>query len=124
MPERLARSREPLPNLRGEDETELQHLTGLIENVSWILCPGKHTTCVIGRILNPRDSACTYIASLYSMGKGGVKCLDFGPEKGKTRKEALTRLLSLVEEEIGGMMLRDAKRSKAEAQARRGSGSG
>ena len=32
LPERLVRSRDPLPNLRGEDETELSYLTNLIES--------------------------------------------------------------------------------------------
>jgi hypothetical protein len=32
MPERLGRSREPLPNLRGEDETEIRYLVDLIES--------------------------------------------------------------------------------------------
>lgn len=32
IPERLGRSREPLPNLRGEDETEIRYLVDLIES--------------------------------------------------------------------------------------------
>ena len=32
MPERLGRPREPLPNLRGEDETEIRYLIDLIES--------------------------------------------------------------------------------------------
>jgi hypothetical protein len=31
MPDRLRQGREPLPNLRGEDETEISYLTNLIE---------------------------------------------------------------------------------------------
>ena len=41
------------------------------------------------------------------MGKGGVKCLDFGPKNGQTRKEALAKLLRLVEMRIGEMMMDD-----------------
>ncbi len=51
------------------------------------------------------------------MGKGGAKYLDIGPETGESRKEALTKLLSVVEMEIGGMMLKDAKRANAAAAA-------
>jgi hypothetical protein len=31
MPERLGRSRDPIPNLRGEDESEITYLIHLIE---------------------------------------------------------------------------------------------
>lgn len=34
MPDRLRQGREPLPNLRGEDETEISYLTNLIESES------------------------------------------------------------------------------------------
>ncbi|KAF1849414.1 uncharacterized protein K460DRAFT_267324, partial [Cucurbitaria berberidis CBS 394.84] len=107
--ERLTRPREPLPNLRGEDETELSYLTNLIETLSWILFPTKHSTCVVGRHPRPPDTSSTFCASLYSMGKGGVKCLDIGPEMGVTRKEVLKKLLGVVELDIGKMMYRDAR---------------
>lgn len=61
------------------------------------------------------------------MGKGGVKCLDIGPEKGETRKEVLGKLLGVVEVEIGKMMVRDAKgkereRERNERERERGGG--
>jgi hypothetical protein len=43
------------------------------------------------------------------MGKGDVKYLDFGPESGQTRKEALMKVLEVVEVEIGDMMVRDRR---------------
>ena len=62
------------------------------------------------------------------MGKSGAKCLDMGPEMGESRKEALAKLLVVVETEVGRMLLRDAKRAGAlanEAVGRgRGAGSG
>jgi len=59
------------------------------------------------------------------MGQGGAKCLEIGPEMGETRKEVLTKLLSVVETEIGRMMLRDARRATNEGQAGRlGGGNG
>ncbi|CAO2651900.1 Nn.00g001830.m01.CDS01 [Neocucurbitaria sp. VM-36] len=116
IPDRLSRPREPLPNLRGEDETEITYLTNLIETLSWILFPSKHPTCVLGR--NPRsvDSSSLFCASLYTMGKGGVICLDIGPEMGETRKEVLTKLLGVVEIEIGKMMLWDGKQRDRERE--------
>lgn len=58
------------------------------------------------------------------MGKGGVKCLDIGPEKGETRKEVLTKLLGVVETEVGMMMLRDARRASSVEGRGGGSGNG
>lgn len=44
------------------------------------------------------------------MSKGGAKTLEMGPEVGGSRKEALRRLLEVVEGEVGRGVLRDGKR--------------
>lgn len=61
-----------------------------------------------------------FCAALYSIVKGGVKCLDFGPRMGQTMKEALIKLLRLVETRIGEMMIDD----KEDARERGRSGGG
>jgi hypothetical protein len=58
------------------------------------------------------------------MGKGGVKCQDVAPEYGATRKEALVNLLSVVEDKIGRMMIRDGREAKEARDAERGMSSG
>jgi hypothetical protein len=63
-----------------------------------------------------------FIASLYSMGKGGIKCLGFGPMKGQTRKDALSKLLRLVEVKIGKMMMADREEMKESERDREGGG--
>ncbi|EAT82116.1 hypothetical protein HBI56_080840 [Parastagonospora nodorum] len=131
MTERTRTRREPLPNLRGEDETEIQLLTQLIESGAWMLSPLRPPTCVIGRIPPEEvtDGGPKYCVSLYSMGNGGVKGLDSGPKHGLTRKEALSKLLFQVETELGRMMITD-KREKREREEvrdreeRRAGGSG
>ena len=55
------------------------------------------------------------------MGKGGVKCLNFGPRLGQTRKEALSKLLRLVETRIGEMMMNDRDDAR-EGRSRSGNG--
>jgi hypothetical protein len=58
------------------------------------------------------------------MGKGGVKCLDLGPETAPTRKEVLIQLLKAVETEIGMMMLADKKeKHKRDKERERGGSS-
>ncbi|KAF2126908.1 hypothetical protein P153DRAFT_398993 [Dothidotthia symphoricarpi CBS 119687] len=127
MSERSLQPRESPPNLRNENETEISYLSNLIESTSspshqthphakssalaWILFPAKHPTCVLGRHPKPPDSESKFCASLYSMGKGGVKCLDIGPEMGESRCKVLGKLLVLVEVEVGRMMLKDARRA-------------
>ncbi|KAI4934663.1 hypothetical protein J4E85_002521 [Alternaria conjuncta] len=134
MPERLGRPREPLPNLRGEDETEIRYLIDLIETQSWILSPLKPPSCILGRHPPPKASASStskpkavdpslaFCASLYSIEQGGVRSLELGPEMGGSRKEALEHLLGVVEMEIGRMMLNDDNYQKKKA-ARDGGGS-
>jgi hypothetical protein len=85
---------------------------------AWILFPSKHPTCVIGRVPDSHRVAefsgdrPRFCASLYSMGKGGVKGLDCGPKMGLTRKEALMKLLAHVETNIGWMMIEDKEDMK------------
>lgn len=67
---------------------------------------------LVGR--HPRDT--TYLASLYSIGKQGLRGLEYGPEVGGTRLEALHKLFNAVEMEIGRMLVRDGKRADREAQ--------
>ncbi|KAF1918457.1 hypothetical protein BDU57DRAFT_572656 [Ampelomyces quisqualis] len=114
-----------LPNLRGEDETEISYLVNLIETQAWILFPSKHPTCVIGRF--PSDSTedpPKFCAALYTMGKGGVKSLDCGPKMGTTRKEALMRLLGSVENDIGKIMVGDKREKREREEGRGGRGGG
>lgn len=63
------------------------------------------------------------------MSKNGSKALDSGPKMGMTRKEALMKLLSHVEMEIGRMMVRDRgekrdreRERESKGQGRRGGG--
>ncbi|KAF1831435.1 hypothetical protein BDW02DRAFT_505328 [Decorospora gaudefroyi] len=107
MPDRLTHSRDPLPNLRGEDEQELAYLIHLIESLSWPLfsTPNNQPTCLLGRHPHPKHGA--FCASLYSFSKNGGKSLDLGPETGPSRKLVLVKLLEVVEMEIGRMMLND-----------------
>ena len=44
------------------------------------------------------------------MSKGGAKVLEMGPEMGGSRKDALRRLLEVVEAEVGRRILRDERR--------------
>jgi len=84
---------------------------------SWILSPLKPPSCILGRHPPPKDPnsskqkiidpSLAFCASLYSIGQGGVRSLEVGPEVGRSRKEALERLLEVVEMEIGRMMLND-----------------
>ncbi|KAF2452089.1 hypothetical protein P171DRAFT_479099 [Karstenula rhodostoma CBS 690.94] len=121
----------PAPNVRGEDETELQHLINIIEGksspfstnnsntptaLSWQVSPvpNKHFTVLLGRHPKPPTPSSAYIAAVYSMSKGGAKALEIGPEMGVSRKEALRRLLEVVEGEVGRGVLRDG-RKKGEA---------
>jgi hypothetical protein len=62
------------------------------------------------RIVEPNEEKPKFCASLYSMGKGGVKGLDCGPKYGQTRKEALMKLLTHVETDIGWMIIEDKER--------------
>jgi hypothetical protein len=97
------------------------HLLTLFLAQAWILFPSRHPTCVLGRHYIDTSK---FVAALYSMGKGGVKCLDLGPESAQTRKEALIQLLAAVETEIGIMMLADKKEKRRRDDEReRGSGS-
>ncbi|KAL6708580.1 hypothetical protein ACN47E_002561 [Coniothyrium glycines] len=114
-----SRPREALPNLRGEDEAELSYLANLIETSSFILLSSAHPTCVLGAVPRPPDVHSAYCASLYSMGKGGIKCLELGPEYGANRKDALRGLLERVEKEIGSMMVRDEKKKDRERERER-----
>ncbi|KAH6883092.1 hypothetical protein BKA58DRAFT_464968 [Alternaria rosae] len=136
MPERLGRPREPLPNLRGEDETEIRYLIDLIETQSWILSPLKCPSCILGRHPPPKASAnssskqkavdpsTAFCTSLYSIEQGGVRSLELGPEMGSSRKEALGNLLGVVEMEIGRMMLNHhAKKAARDGGGSVGSGS-
>ncbi|RMZ70704.1 hypothetical protein GMOD_00000835 [Pyrenophora seminiperda CCB06] len=114
LPERLLRApRETaLPNLRGENETELRYLIDLIESQSWILSPLSPPTCILGRHPPPKDTSSSshhltnkhppppanananaFCASLYSLGKAGARTLELGPEVGGSRKQVLERLL-------------------------------
>jgi hypothetical protein len=84
------------------------------------LSPLKPPSCILGRHPPPKspgtsshkqkaiiDPSLAFCASLYSIEKGGVRSLEVGPEVGSSRKEALERLLEVVETEIGRMMLND-----------------
>jgi hypothetical protein len=42
MTDRVRQGREPLPNLRGEDETEISYLTNLIEGMFSLDLPNVH----------------------------------------------------------------------------------
>lgn len=91
---------------------------------AWILFPSRHPNCVLGRDSRSTDDASNFCASLYSMGKGGVKCQDVAPEYGATRKEALINLLSVVEDKIGRMMIRDGREAKEAREGERGMSGG
>jgi hypothetical protein len=84
----------------------------------------RQPTCVTGRVPpeDATDSGPKFFASLYSVGKGGVKGLDCGPKQGQTRKEALNKLLLQVETDIGRMMIVDRRerREREEAREREG----
>ncbi|KAF1967899.1 hypothetical protein BU23DRAFT_602624 [Bimuria novae-zelandiae CBS 107.79] len=103
----------PMPNVRGEDEGELQYLISIIEALSWHLfpTPAKHPTVLLGRysktITSQTNGSGGFVAAVYSLSKGGGKALEWGPEVGSSRKEALGRLLKGVEEEVGRGILRD-----------------
>lgn len=56
------------------------------------------------------------------MGKNSSKGLDSGPKMGMTRKEALMKLLTHVEMEIGRMMVRDREREREGPGRRSGVG--
>lgn len=66
------------------------------------------------------DEPPKFCAVLYTMGKGGIEDLKYGPKTGSTRKEALMRLLSNVEGNIGEMMMRDKWRREKEHREREG----
>ncbi|OAG09363.1 uncharacterized protein CC84DRAFT_1136967 [Paraphaeosphaeria sporulosa] len=121
----------PTPNVRGEDEAELQYLINIIESKSSLIsplfprlflntstalsyqlspAPHKHPAVLVGRHPKPPSPSPTYVAAVYSMSKGGAKALEMGPETGGTRKEALRRLLEIVEGELGREMVRDGWR--------------
>lgn len=91
---------------------------------AWILSPSRHGSCVLGRLPPPKErdadaKAPKFCASLYSMGKNGVKTLDYGPKAGQTRKDALSKLLRLVEIRIGEMMMGDEDEAKERERDRR-----
>jgi hypothetical protein len=90
---------------------------------SWVLFPSRHPTCVLGRHCKPTNDDQKFVAALYSMGKGGVKSLDLGPEIAPTRKQVLIQLLEAVETEIGVMMVNDKKQKRDKERERGGSGS-
>ncbi|KAJ4305807.1 hypothetical protein N0V90_001339 [Kalmusia sp. IMI 367209] len=115
MPERDVLRRDNLPNIRGEEEVELRYLISMIENLSWQLSsnPAKHPTCLLGRHTKSPSAASSFIAAVYSMTKPGTKTLELGPEFGATRREALGRLLEVVEGELGRTIVRDARRKDA-----------
>ncbi|KAF2643822.1 hypothetical protein P280DRAFT_514816 [Massarina eburnea CBS 473.64] len=125
-----------LPNVRGEDETELRFLIRMIEDLAFPLLtttssipPSSSTTtqntprhipqlqpsCLLGRHPKPSATNTTpFCASIYSLSKSGSRTLEYGPENGKTRKEALGRLLDVVEGEVGKMMIKDAREAGKE----------
>lgn len=140
----------PLPNIRGEEESELEYLIHVIEctsrsrppfslhqtptpspsppikpppltpaALSYLSSssPTKHPTVLLGR--HPKTSApsASYVAAVYSVAKSGAKTLEIGPEMGSSRKEALKRLLEVVEGEVGRGILRDGRR-KGEGEGR------
>jgi hypothetical protein len=106
--------------------------------LSWMLYgTTKQGTCILGRHPPLKSSASSlhppppidpdsaFCASLYSIGKGGIRILDIGPEVGASRKEVLVKLLEVLETEIGRMMLNDwyhARKTKEGSAS--GSGSG
>lgn len=47
---------------------------------------------------------------MYSLAKGGAQTLEIGPEVGGSRKEALERLLEVVERGVGARILREGRR--------------
>jgi hypothetical protein len=45
IPDRNRQGREPLPNLRGEDEAEISYLSNLIESMNLAVCLACFTSC-------------------------------------------------------------------------------
>jgi hypothetical protein len=82
--------------------------------------PPKHSSPSSSALSVDPDAA--FCASLYSMGKGGVRTIDLGPEVGGSRKEVLVKLLEVLETEIGRMMLNDWYHARKVREAAGGSG--
>ncbi|CAI6332659.1 unnamed protein product [Periconia digitata] len=143
------------PNIRGEDESEIQMLTRLIEDLSYTLLstsppqpqssttspsssntssqhtsrradPQSTTLCLVGRHPVPAsaptsssspDPDARFLAGVYRLHRSGLsKTLDYGPESGGSRVEALRRLLDVLEGEVG----RGLERDKAVVMGKRG----
>ncbi|KAF2029213.1 hypothetical protein EK21DRAFT_27747, partial [Setomelanomma holmii] len=111
--------RGPLPNLRGEDEAELSFLSGIIESLGYQLHPTAHqVTILLGRVPESTEDEPKFCASMYVTGKSGLPVLDSSVRFGRSRKEALSKLLVWVETEAGTMMLGDREVKRREEGGR------
>jgi hypothetical protein len=54
------------------------------------------------------------------LAKGGAQTLEIGPEMGSSRKEALERLLEVVERGVGARILREGRRKEVRKEGGNG----